>query len=385
LTEILEEVVDESIEDTTDPCSPEELANDTNEEVLNYFSRVSKHYLHLAKHNLESPSRHNMVFPIIADSGANWHMFNDLSFFDNIQQVSGKVILGDGITCVPIQGIGNIRLKLGDNIITIKDVRHVPDLAESIYSLFHHIQSPNHGLQSSFDTGLYINFPGFTSRAVLGDHDIYLDASPVYAGESVIKPTLASFVSNPTVCRSMTQNDKNKIIQPTKKDHLLAQLRQYYKEVKTKRQLNFDVPAGFRKDTVLQRNLKEAIAAFPSPVDEFTPLPDNQTDLPEEFLTSSIHDDTISDTSKITHPIPLPDTTSSLRVPLIRCVDKPSSSLPSRITLNEDFIRASVGFRRIDTMKTHLSTLYHDTIKLDSSPSDAVLDRGDLATIRKSP
>lgn len=183
----------------------------------------------------------------------------------------------------------------------------------------------------------------------------------------------------------MTQNDENKIIEPTKQDHLLAQLRQYYQEVKTKRQLNFDVPAGFRKDTVLQRNLKEAIAAFPSPVDEFTPLPDNQTDLPEEFLTSSIHDDTISDTSKITHPIPLPDTTSSLRVPLIRCVDKPSSSLPSRITLNEDFIRASVGFRRINTMKTHLSTLYHDTIKLDSSPSDAVLDRGDLATIRKSP
>jgi hypothetical protein len=108
LTEIPEEVVDESIEDTTDPCSPEELANDTNEEVLNYFSRVSKHYLRLAKHNLESPSRHNMVFPIIADSGANWHMFNDLSFFDNIQQASGKVILGDGITYIPIQGIGNI-------------------------------------------------------------------------------------------------------------------------------------------------------------------------------------------------------------------------------------------------------------------------------------
>ncbi len=73
----------------------------------------------------------------------------------------------------------------------------------------------------------------------------------------------------------MTQNDENKIIEPTKQDHLLAQLRQYYQEVKTKRRLNFDVPAGFRKGTVLQRNLKEAIAAFPSPVDEFTPLPDN--------------------------------------------------------------------------------------------------------------
>lgn len=133
LTEITKEVIDESVEDTTALCFPEELTNDTNVEVLNYFSHVSKHYLHLAKHNLDSSSRHNMAFPIIADSGANWHMFNDLSFFDDIQQASGKVILGDGITCVPIQGIGNIRLKFVDNI-TIKDVRYVPDLAESIYS-----------------------------------------------------------------------------------------------------------------------------------------------------------------------------------------------------------------------------------------------------------
>ncbi len=48
-------------------------------------------------------------------------------------------------------------------------------------------------------------------------------------------------------------------------------------------------------------------------------------------------------------------------------------------------IRASVGFRRIDTIKGHLHDLYQDTICLDPTPPDAILDKGDLATLRKTP
>jgi len=71
-------------------------------------------------------------------------------------------------------------------------------------------------------------------------------------------------------------------------------------------------------------------------------------------------------------------------VPILRCVDKCSSSLPSRLTFTEDFIRSSVSFRRIDSLKNHLKNLYQDTIKIDSLTPDTVLDLGDLATIRKS-
>jgi len=78
------------------------------------------------------------------------------------------------------------------------------------------------------------------------------------------------------------------------------------------------------------------------------------------------------------------DSSSTVHVPILRCADKPSTSLPSRITYIEDFIRASVGFRRIDTMKKFLTSLYKDTISLDTLPPDAVLDAGDLATMRKS-
>jgi hypothetical protein len=78
------------------------------------------------------------------------------------------------------------------------------------------------------------------------------------------------------------------------------------------------------------------------------------------------------------------DSSSQLPIPILQCVDKPSTSLPSRITYTEDFIRASVGFRRIDSIKTHFSTLYQNTIKFDTLPPDAVLDAGNFATLRKS-
>jgi hypothetical protein len=70
-------------------------------------------------------------------------------------------------------------------------------------------------------------------------------------------------------------------------------------------------------------------------------------------------------------------------IPIVRSVDKASSSLPNNVTMSEDFIRASVGFRRIDTIKKCLSTLYLDTIKLDVTPLGAILDSGYLVTMKK--
>jgi hypothetical protein len=82
---------------------------------------------------------------------------------------------------------------------------------------------------------------------------------------------------------------------------------------------------------------------------------------------------------------PTTEASSIAAVPILRCVDKASVPLPSRLTFTEDFIRASVGFRCIDSIKQHLSTLYQDTIAIDTLPPDAVLDLGDCATIQKTP
>jgi hypothetical protein len=51
-----------------------------------------------------------MQYPIIADSGANYHMFRDPVFFDYITPATGSVILGDGKTALDIQGIGTVKL-----------------------------------------------------------------------------------------------------------------------------------------------------------------------------------------------------------------------------------------------------------------------------------
>ena len=72
-------------------------------------------------------------------------------------------------------------------------------------------------------------------------------------------------------------------------------------------------------------------------------------------------------------------------VPIIRSVDKPSSTLPHNITVSEDFMRASMGFRRLDTVKKLFKDLYSDTLHLDSTPADAILDLGDVATMHKKP
>ncbi len=84
--------------------------------------------------------RHAMKYPVIVDSGANFHMFRELDFFTSLTPAQGHVILGDGITRLPIHGIGTVTCHIGGDKVCIENVRYVPDLLESIYSLFCHIK-----------------------------------------------------------------------------------------------------------------------------------------------------------------------------------------------------------------------------------------------------
>jgi hypothetical protein len=99
-----------------------------------------------------------MKFPVIADSGANYHMFRDREFFETLSPASGNVILGDGKTTLSIQGVGTVKCRIGPHLLTIPNVCYIPDLSETIYSLFLHIKTPDHGLDSSYDDGLYLIF-----------------------------------------------------------------------------------------------------------------------------------------------------------------------------------------------------------------------------------
>jgi hypothetical protein len=112
-------------------------SKDTNEDHLYYFAHMSNHYLHLVKASLylSITSWHQIQFPIITDSGANFHLFKEREFFEYISPASGRVI-GDGKTSLPIQGIGAIKCKIGDDIWTVEGIRNNIGLAKSIYSLF---------------------------------------------------------------------------------------------------------------------------------------------------------------------------------------------------------------------------------------------------------
>jgi hypothetical protein len=226
----------------------------------------------------------------------------------------------------------------------------------------------------------------FQTTAIVGSADIYLDALP--HPDNKIDCNFVSLLSDtvPTSpCCHSTIPSTDKVIQ--KRDpNLLKSLRQYYSTVKTKRQLNLNVPAGFCQSSDLQKDFHEFLPAGKlRSSDSMSSDQLQELTIASNLLASEIESpDTTTVPSPTIESIPVTNNSSLARVPIIRCVDKTSTPLPSCITLTEDYIRSSVGFRRIDTIKAHFRDLYQETVKIDTMPADAVLDKGDIATIRKS-
>jgi len=290
-------------------------------------------------------------------------MFKDREFFSHLIPTSGQVILGDGKTSLQIKGVGTVKCRIGSNILLIDNVRWVPELSESIYSLFLHIQSLDHSIKSTCDEGLIISFPTFQTKAVIGKNDIYLNANPCTESIDDSNISRVHVSSDNSVCKHLTQFQTEVATESQKVDNILLLLRRYYNEVKTKRQLNLEVPAGFRQSNQWQTDSRHhALLLKSSSINSDKDISIEET-IPT-ILPSTI-DLLVDNTSTI--PQPLDSNTNSTPhsglIPIIRSVDKSSSSLPNVITMNEDYLRASVGFRRVATMKKHLSTLYQKTVR----------------------
>jgi hypothetical protein len=84
------------------------------------------------------------------------------------------------------------------------------------------------------------------SKAIIGHSDIYLDAKPYLADSNSsfqdhpVSPTFDTSSPLVTKLQSGIQQETAKLV------NLLLDLCHYYNEVKTKRQLELEVPAGFR-------------------------------------------------------------------------------------------------------------------------------------------
>jgi len=82
LRHISEETFEDAVELRSSEADLDEFANDTNEESLHYFACITNHYLCLVRSSNKMNPRHQMRYPIIADSGANYHMLKDPEFFE---------------------------------------------------------------------------------------------------------------------------------------------------------------------------------------------------------------------------------------------------------------------------------------------------------------
>jgi hypothetical protein len=289
-----------------------------------------------------------------------------------------------------VKGIGTVKCKIGDHVLCLENVQYIPDLSESIYSLFLHIRSPGHGLHSTFDDGLFILFPTFRTKAILGTDDIYLDAAPFHLPSDQVDCNSSiggDFDDNTSIfCRNV-KRFQTEVEQESKNlDNIMKHLRRYYKEIKTNRQLNLEVPAGFRQSSTLQQDYHPFLLpqkSFFTTNDKvsITPNDTSQESYDTQYIFTSNEKDTTSENNTNSSSTNLSST--PINIPIVRSIDKPSSSLPLKISMSEDYLRASVGFRRIDTLKQQFEKLYLGSVKIDSMPADAILDSGDLATLRK--
>jgi hypothetical protein len=86
--------------------------------------------------------------------------------------------------------------------------------------------------------------------------DIYLDAVPHPDNPTAGTSEFSSMSRLPTTehqtcCHTIIQQSD---VETSKDENLLQSLCQYYSEVKTKRQLNLNLPAGFHSSSSLQKD-----------------------------------------------------------------------------------------------------------------------------------
>jgi len=257
--------------------------------------------------------------------------------------------------------VGTVKCKVGNKIFKLEDVRYIPDLGESIYSLFLHIQRPGHSLNSSFTDGLLINFPTFTTKAIIGTSDIYLDAVPLLCDSDTMVNSSHITPSSLHTCRNITdisvssptlQNDNRN------PDHFLSDLCQYYNSVKIKGQLGFDVPAGFRQNSNHQQMFQ--VYHPPRKSEGFGHIDKSCDDISFSLLSELTDTPICSNKDSECNPTSTSDTQlihddecvgnqccASSHTPIIRSVDKPLLSISKIVQVNEDYLRACVGFCRV--------------------------------------
>ena len=98
---------------------------------------------------------------------------------------------------------------------------------------FLHVQQQNHGYESSFEGGLFLKFPEFSTKAIIVRDDKYLDFVPLTmsdCGNSVpTSSSMSNLLSSTPVCRKLCDFQDTLTSDSEYLDSLLFKLKEYYK------------------------------------------------------------------------------------------------------------------------------------------------------------
>jgi len=220
---------------------------------------------------------------------------------------------------------------VGSKLLTLENVRYIPTLSESIYSLFIHVQLPKHGIQSSFDQGLFLQFPDFTTKAIIGCDDLHLDACPLSDHLTTISSN-STLAPSSTVCRHILDFQEEVTKEQDHLDTLLFSLQQYYDSIKTKRQLRMEMPAGFHHTSNHQKlyHIHHHTSPPPDVDTPLTNLADNVVNTSTNDLVTSFSSLITSDAEENTDNLNTEAPSFDTPIPIIWLVDKLSSSIPKK-------------------------------------------------------
>jgi hypothetical protein len=111
------------------------------------------------------------------------------------------------------------------------------------------------------------------------------------------------YSSQDSVCRHIQEFEEALDSETTKVDSILTTLHQYLKDIKTRRQLNLEVQAEFRQESILQcqvRDMTNSTAFLPE-------SSDSSTNILDASVTDSSYQNNSGD---LTQPDSLPDNSS---------------------------------------------------------------------------
>lgn len=128
---------------------------------------------------------------MILDSGTTHHVSGNKSLFITYTSLPSLrlVLLGDGVTAIPISGVGTIVYFIYIHCIILHEVYYHPGIQDTLYSIKQHITYLNYYFYVE-DNVMTLNYPPFTITAVTDDEVqvlltptppnpiLYLDSNP---------------------------------------------------------------------------------------------------------------------------------------------------------------------------------------------------------------